>query len=48
MDEAHPNHCDNKNCLMYYATQTSGLINNNSLPALDADCVNDLRANGGK
>jgi len=47
-DAAHVSHCSNTSCLMYYATQTSGLINNNSLPALDADCVNDLRANGGK
>lgn len=47
-DAAHVSHCSNTSCLMYYATQTSGLMNNNTLPALDADCVNDLRANGGK
>ncbi|MBV9986871.1 MAG: hypothetical protein JO301_04290 [Chitinophagaceae bacterium] len=47
-DPSHTSHCSNTNCLMYYATQTSGLMNTNSLPALDADCVNDLHANGGK
>lgn len=49
-DAAHKGHCSNSNCLMYYAIQTNGLMNslNNTVPALDADCVNDLRANGGK
>jgi hypothetical protein len=47
-DAAHVSHCINSSCLMYYGVQTSGLMNTNSLPSLDADCVNDLRANGGK
>jgi hypothetical protein len=47
-DASHMSHCSNTGCLMYYATQTSGLMNSNSLPSLDADCVNDLRANGAK
>lgn len=47
-DASHPSHCSNTACLMYYATQTSGLMNANALPTLDADCVNDLRGNGGK
>ena len=49
-DTAHKGHCSNSNCLMYYAIQTSGLMNalDNTIPGLDADCVNDLRANGGK
>ncbi|MES2003743.1 MAG: hypothetical protein V4450_04425 [Bacteroidota bacterium] len=49
-DASHKAHCSNSNCLMYYAIQTSGLMNalDNSIPALDADCVNDLKANGGK
>ena len=48
-DAAHGQHCSNTGCLMYYAIQTSGLMNtNNTVPALDADCVNDLRGNGGK
>ncbi len=49
-DAAHKAHCSNTNCLMYYAIQTSGLMNalNNSIPGLDTDCINDLKANGGK
>ncbi len=50
-DASHKAHCSNVNCLMYYAIQTSGLMNNifdNSIPGLDADCVNDLKAKGGK
>ena len=50
-DAGHKAHCSNANCLMYYSIQTSGLMNNaldNSIPGLDADCINDLKANGGK
>ncbi|MES2331802.1 MAG: hypothetical protein V4539_19500 [Bacteroidota bacterium] len=48
-DASHIAHCSNSSCLMYYAIQTSGLMNmNNSIPGLDVDCVNDLRGNGGK
>lgn len=49
-DEAHKPHCNNKNCLMYYEIETSGLMNglNSGIPTLDANCFNDLRANGGK
>ncbi|MEP6711282.1 MAG: hypothetical protein ABJA37_02645 [Ferruginibacter sp.] len=48
-DAAHASHCDNKNCLMYWAAQVnlmSGIIS--SVPVLDANCRNDLKANGGK
>lgn len=43
-------HCTNANCLMYYTIETTGLMNmlNNNVPQLDANCLNDLRANGGK
>lgn len=43
-------HCTNTNCLMYYTIETTGLMNmlSNSIPSLDANCINDLRANGGK
>jgi hypothetical protein len=43
-------HCTNTNCLMYYTIETTGLMNmlNNAIPQLDANCINDLRANGGK
>jgi hypothetical protein len=49
-DAAHVSHCSNTSCLMYYATQTNGLMasTNNTIPGLDVDCMNDLRANGGK
>jgi hypothetical protein len=44
-------HCDVTNCLMYFSTtvgQMGGILNVGPLPALDANCKNDLRANGGK
>lgn len=49
-DEAHTAHCNNSNCLMYYSIETNGLMNmlNNNVPALDANCLADLKANGGK
>ena len=51
-DEQHGNHCDNDNCLMYYATQREDLISNQlsgeEITPLDANCINDLQANGGK
>jgi len=50
-DAAHGNHCNNSSCLMYYASETTdvlGVLLTGSIPALDAACVADLRANGGK
>lgn len=49
-DATNKGHCNNSNCLMYYQIQTSGLMNalDNSIPTLDANCVNDLKANGSK
>jgi hypothetical protein len=50
-DEPHGRHCNNKACLMYYAAETNDLIGNlinNKAPELDENCLNDLRANGGK
>lgn len=51
-DEQNGNHCDNENCLMYYAMERSDLIeqlfNEETIPALDANCRADLEANGGK
>lgn len=43
-------HCTNTNCLMYYTIETTGLMNmlNNNIPQLDLNCINDLKANGGK
>lgn len=50
-DEANGKHCDNEDCLMYWATETGNFISNlagSNAPQLDANCIADLRANGGK
>ncbi|HKJ43866.1 MAG TPA: hypothetical protein VKA27_17345 [Sunxiuqinia sp.] len=50
-DMAHGKHCNNKNCLMYYATETSDFVANffgGSIPTLDDNCIQDLQNNGGK
>ncbi|MDX1637438.1 MAG: hypothetical protein R3281_05685 [Balneolaceae bacterium] len=50
-DTPHGNHCDNKNCLMYYAIESADLFANvfgGSIPDLDLNCIDDLQANGGK
>jgi hypothetical protein len=49
-DLEHQHHCTNTNCLMYYEIETSGLtrVANHTIPSLDANCINDLRASGGK
>ena len=49
-DTAHGNHCNNTHCLMYYAIDTHlafGAVSA-AVPVLDSNCLNDLRANGGK
>jgi hypothetical protein len=51
LDAAHKAHCDNHKCLMYYQTESTqflGTIMTNNIPPLDANCHNDLIANGGK
>ena len=50
-DAAHGNHCNNTGCLMYYASDTRdilGFLLTGSIPPLDANCIADLQANGGK
>lgn len=50
-DSANGNHCDNQNCLMYYAAETTdilGFLTTGNIPQLDNNCKADLRANGGK
>jgi hypothetical protein len=50
-DAAHGAHCNNENCLMYYAAETTdmlGFLVTGNIPSLDAGCINDLKANGGK
>lgn len=41
-------HCIYPTCLMYYNIETTNAGNFNSIPSLDADCMADLKANGGK
>ena len=50
-DKSHVGHCDNKDCLMYYASETTdflGFLLTGSIPDFDANCKADLKANGGK
>ena len=50
-DAAHGDHCNNSNCLMYYASETSdilGFLITGNIPSLDASCLADLHANGGQ
>jgi len=51
-DEAHGNHCDNQDCLMNWEAEggnaVQNLLGNAPIPELDANCLNDLQANGGK
>jgi len=51
LDEAHGKHCDNKNCLMYWETENKIMnqpVTPGNIPGLDANCLADLKANGGK
>lgn len=50
-DTDHGHHCTNENCLMYYGMENAGLFGQvfgEQIPALDANCLADLQANGGK
>lgn len=51
-DVANGKHCTVNNCLMYYTVESGDFISNltglSAPPELDAQCINDLRANGGK
>lgn len=50
-DTANGRHCTNTSCLMYYTVDTSNFIANllgDTIPTLDAACLQDLAANGGK
>ncbi|HEV7330699.1 MAG TPA: M12 family metallo-peptidase [Flavisolibacter sp.] len=49
--KANGNHCSSQSCLMYYAAETTdifGFLVTGNIPALDSDCLSDLKANGGK
>jgi hypothetical protein len=51
-DSEHEKHCDIENCLMYWSAESgsgiSALMGSNDAPQLDAQCIADLQANGGK
>lgn len=51
-DTAHGKHCDNEDCLMNWQAETGDAINNflgtSGIPDLDQNCIDDLKANGGK
>jgi hypothetical protein len=51
-DAEHPKHCNVNTCLMYWSSETGSGIGNmvsgDAAPQLDAQCIADLRANGGK
>ena len=47
-DSANGAHCEKPSCLMYYNVETPIGVNSNTTPALDANCIADMKANGGK
>lgn len=51
-DPDHPKHCNVEDCLMFWAAETSqgigNMLSGGQAPTLDAQCLADLRANGGK
>lgn len=50
-DTGHGNHCNNSACLMYYTADTRdvlGFLITGNIPSFDANCLADLKANGGK
>ena len=51
-DTQHPKHCIEKTCLMFWSAEIGGgignMVSSGSAPQLDAQCIADLRANGGK
>jgi hypothetical protein len=51
-DTGHGSHCSNTECLMYWKTEQNinlgDLLGTDTYPTLDANCLADLRAVGGK
>jgi hypothetical protein len=47
-DSANGAHCSNEKCLMNYGIETGNPDPLAALPTLDADCIADLKANGGR
>lgn len=51
-DTAHAKHCNVESCLMYYSAESgsgiANMVSGGTAPKLDAQCLADLKANGGK
>jgi hypothetical protein len=48
-DADHPKHCKETKFLMYWETETGrNMFSGSTAPQLDAQCLADLRANGGR
>ncbi len=47
-DAANGAHCDKPDCLMYYNVEAGFTGTLSAVPSLDANCIADLKANGGK
>lgn len=51
-DANHAKHCNVSTCLMYWSSETgqgiSNMVSGGTAPQLDAQCIADLRANGGR
>ncbi len=50
-DADHGNHCNDRNCLMFYEAESTdilGFLLTGNIPALDGNCRADLTANGGR
>jgi predicted Zn-dependent protease len=51
-DAVHEKHCDVESCLMYWSAESgsgvANMVSGGSAPKLDAQCLADLKANGGK
>lgn len=51
-DSANPKHCNVQTCLMYFEAETEGgimgMVSGGIVPELDAQCLADLQANGGR
>jgi hypothetical protein len=49
LDVGNGAHCSNSKCLMYHEVEVANSFNSSTtLPVLDANCIRDLQANGGK
>tara|TARA_R110002049_G_scaffold993_3_gene7159 strand:- start:35101 stop:35808 length:708 start_codon:yes stop_codon:yes gene_type:complete len=51
-DTEHAKHCNEENCLMHWTVESSiglsNMVSMSAAPQLDAQCIADLQANGGK